>query len=236
MIDALLKGKLSRNQENMEDILTSNVFGTFKYNPDHRPLLTFLSKARSATGEPAFNVLPDNAGIDFAFWPWLDDAAGGCEPDVLLRINYDGTEKYLILIEAKLWSGKSLARKLATNLDTEPSQLAQDQLAREWLCLKSLAQSENAHPKLIYLTSDTICPANDIIESQNALVLNSGEKGSIFWLSWRCLPSILDQFTESEMFHDLAKSLRYLDLIFFEGFSSFKAHSFTWTYQTGEGL
>ena len=230
MIDALLKRKFSRSQENMEDILTSNVFGTFKYNPDRRPLVKFLLKARSAAGEPAFSVLPDNAEIHFDFWPWLDNAAGQCEPDVLVRINYE-LEKYLILIEAKLWSGKSLPSKLATNLGNQFNQLARDQLAREWLCLKSLAKNENACPKLIYLTADTVCPADEIIESQNALILNSGENGSMFWLSWRSLPTILDQFPESLMFHDLAESLRYLDLTFFEGFSSFQAHNFVWGYQ-----
>ena len=31
MLQALLNGKLSREQENMEDILTSNVFGLLRY-------------------------------------------------------------------------------------------------------------------------------------------------------------------------------------------------------------
>ncbi len=39
MIDALLEGKLSKKQENMEDILTSLVIGTMKYFPPEKALI-----------------------------------------------------------------------------------------------------------------------------------------------------------------------------------------------------
>lgn len=45
MLVALLHGKLSREQENIEDILTSNVFGVLKYLPPGTVLIPFLSKA-----------------------------------------------------------------------------------------------------------------------------------------------------------------------------------------------
>jgi len=234
MIDALLHGKFSRNQENMEDILTSNVFGILKYNSDRRPLLQFLSKATSTNGQPPFSTFPDSAEIHFEFWPWLNDIAGGCEPDVLLRIKYVGRQNYLVLIEAKLWSGKSSLAKPPSHFDNNSDALVVDQLAREWRCLKALADSEKTDPILIYLTADTICPTDDILASHNALSSCSGETGRIFWLSWRYLPSILDQFPESTMFVDLAKSLRYLDLVFFEGFSSFGSYDFEWMYVPGK--
>ncbi len=42
MIPALLHGKLSREQENMEDILTSIVFGVLKHLPPELILLPWL--------------------------------------------------------------------------------------------------------------------------------------------------------------------------------------------------
>jgi hypothetical protein len=204
-----------------------------QYNSDRRPLLQFLSKATSTNGEPAFSTLPDNAEIDFTFWPWLPDTVGGCEPDLLLRIKYAGHQKYLVLIEAKLWSGKSSSAKPPSHFDNSYDAFVPDQLAREWRCLKALTDNERTNPVLIYLTADTICPADDILTSQESVISCLGEKGKIFWLSWRYLPSILDQFSNNAMFVDLAESLRYLDLVFFEGFSSFGSYDFEWIYRSG---
>lgn len=50
MLVALLHGKLSRDQENMEDILTSNVFGVMRYLPPAIALFPFISKASSPEG------------------------------------------------------------------------------------------------------------------------------------------------------------------------------------------
>ena len=45
MIEALLRGKLSREQENMEDVLTSNVFGMLQYVAPELGLFPFLARA-----------------------------------------------------------------------------------------------------------------------------------------------------------------------------------------------
>lgn len=45
MIHALLKGKLSREQEKLEDALISNVFGLFRLLPGDEDLFKILSKA-----------------------------------------------------------------------------------------------------------------------------------------------------------------------------------------------
>jgi len=42
MLEAQLHGKLTREQENLEDILTSNVFGSIKYVPFKKGLLPIL--------------------------------------------------------------------------------------------------------------------------------------------------------------------------------------------------
>ena len=56
MLDAIIKGKLSREQENMEDLLTSVVFGMIKYLPPHEALFPLLSKAELQTGEKPFEI------------------------------------------------------------------------------------------------------------------------------------------------------------------------------------
>ena len=75
---ALLKGKLSRAQENMEDILTSNVFGLFQYLPAELGLLPFLALAEDETGNRPLAFLAGEQAcacrsVDYEFWPWLEE-------------------------------------------------------------------------------------------------------------------------------------------------------------------
>ena len=51
MLQAMLDGKLSSSQENMEDILTSCVFGSFKYLAPNLGLGAFLKEARGAMSQ-----------------------------------------------------------------------------------------------------------------------------------------------------------------------------------------
>jgi hypothetical protein len=46
MMPALLHGKLSKEQQNMEDVLTSTVFGLLEYVDSNEGVLPFLSRAR----------------------------------------------------------------------------------------------------------------------------------------------------------------------------------------------
>lgn len=46
MLQAMLHGKLTRQEEEMEDLLTSNVFGLVKYLPPEMVLIPFLSQAK----------------------------------------------------------------------------------------------------------------------------------------------------------------------------------------------
>ena len=54
MLQALLRGKLSRVQENMEDVLTSTVFGLLRYFPVQSGLWPFLSHAANVQGTSRF--------------------------------------------------------------------------------------------------------------------------------------------------------------------------------------
>jgi hypothetical protein len=51
VLAAQLHGKLARSEEDLEDLLTSNVFGKFKYLPPELRLIPFLQQAREQWGQ-----------------------------------------------------------------------------------------------------------------------------------------------------------------------------------------
>lgn len=88
---AEIHGKLSRQNENMEDILTSNVFSFFKYAPRQTFLFAFLL-------ELSLDVTPEDAlSAEFLFWPTY---ANKTEPDLVIVVG-----RYYLLFEAKYHSG-----------------------------------------------------------------------------------------------------------------------------------
>jgi hypothetical protein len=94
MYQAEIRGKLSRDNENREDILTSNVFSFFKYASRKDflyPLLLTLN----------VEITIDEAEeAEFRFWPRFSD---GTEPDLVLVVG-----QYYLLFEAKYHSGFGL--------------------------------------------------------------------------------------------------------------------------------
>jgi hypothetical protein len=116
MLHALLHGKLSREHENLEDVLTSNVFGILRYTDPRQALLPFLSSARSITGaDNPLLSLAEPLTTELEFWRRLAWSGGVCEPDVLLRINSGDGRRWLIGIEIKFRSGKSSSGFLGIN-------------------------------------------------------------------------------------------------------------------------
>jgi len=90
MYIAEIKGKLSPRLENMEDILTSNVFSFFKY----ADRLVFL---HGYLRELGIDIKTDDVTETvFEFWPRYEDYT---EPDVVIQ-----TREYYILVEAKYFS------------------------------------------------------------------------------------------------------------------------------------
>jgi hypothetical protein len=87
---AEIHGKLSRENENKEDILTSNVFSFFKYANREIFLYRFLKYL-------GLNVTPqDAARSEFSFWPSYPD---GTQPDLVIMVG-----DYYLLVEAKYHS------------------------------------------------------------------------------------------------------------------------------------
>ncbi len=75
MFQALIKGKLTRSEENMEDLLTSNVFGIFKYLTPSEVLLPFIGEAIDLRGKHLADHLPQVESAEYKFWPWLTEKA-----------------------------------------------------------------------------------------------------------------------------------------------------------------
>ena len=91
MLAALIRGKLSREQENMEDILTSNVFGMC-VSARQEALLPFIAEAETPEGSHPLANLSSNVRAEFSFWPWIQESGCiGCEPDVVYT--FDGTKR-----------------------------------------------------------------------------------------------------------------------------------------------
>jgi len=244
VIQALLKGKLSTDQANMEDILTSNVFGLLRYLPPEHGLLPFLAYAISLDRQRL--ELPESAAgvqalTDFSFWPSLaEQGCIPCEPDVLISITWPRPQarRFLVLVEAKYLSGKS------SEAD-ESSPLPLDQLAREWGNVESRARKESCEPVLVYLTAGFGPPVQEILRAEadhRSKANRSSLPFKCYWLSWRHLALVADSRADLDtpafascILEDLRKMLNRLDLVFFAGFSPHEPFSaMTWRFDVGE--
>lgn len=106
MYIAELRGKLYRDQENKEDLLTSNVFSFLKYAPRDIFLYEYLNYLSVPVTKK------DACDAKFLFWPTYDDYT---EPDVVIIV-----VEYYLLFEVKLYSGFR-----------EETDITADQLSRE---------------------------------------------------------------------------------------------------------
>lgn len=196
MLYAQLHGKLRWDQENLEDLLTSNVFGALKHVSASLGLVPFLCRA---VGKHAPELIAALAGdvvdVSYEFWPTL----ASCEPDVLIRLSLQRGPRLLILVEAKLHAGKSSE----ASADDEP---IGDQLAREWQSVQRRAQDEQRQPFLVYVTADYGLPADDIAHSQDELRKKQGAEGLILWLSWRVFGEVA-RLSGSPLLGDVARLL-----------------------------
>lgn len=218
MIEALLRGKLSMKQENMEDILTSNVFGTLQYVSPELGLFRFLAAAKTMEGETPFDTLMEaGAFVEYEFWPrWQK-----CEPDVQLLIHGSDSCSYVVGIEAKYHSGKSTEAGPSEE-ETEEQREAEctDQLIREWVALVDEAAIRNAKPILIYLTADLGFPAEQIRDSlaEYHRKRPALPTPTICWLSWRELPRLFQNNRNSQLAR-LGEMAERMGLFFFHGIS-----------------
>ncbi len=211
MLMAFLNGKLSLRQTNMEDMLTSNVFGLMRYLPPSKLLLPFLALAVDSDGRHLLSGLDETSEVSYDFWPTYKEArCNSCEPDVVLKIDEPNGRRIILLIEAKYLSGKSSE----ADENTRPN----DQLAREWDNLQPIAVREGHEPILLYLTAGLSFPSEDISASQKELIKAQKSSGIMCWLSWRHLYAITKD-SEHARLKDLSCLMDKMQLTFFSGFS-----------------
>ena len=214
MLSALNRGKVSREIEEMEDVLTSSIFDAIRYtddlNSDHACIYRFLKEAETFSGD--WHLPPESAVrcVDYCFWPRFHD---GTEPDLLVTLKTDD-ETYLILVEAKFKSDKS-------QITDERGEMI-DQLVREW---KRLGQYASRHhgskckQVLIYLTADYNLPKLVLDESLSMYEEGGAGEKSVpvwLWLSWQHFHDIFANH-RSLVVQDARSLLRRLGLEPFDG-------------------
>jgi len=141
VLKAQLHGKLTRSEEDLEDILTSNVIGSFEYVPPEDGLVPFLLHSiKQNLHDCPFNDIGKISDVRYEFWTTLDEpTCVACEPDVIISFIDERNNKIKILVEAKYRSGKSSE---ADANEKKPY----DQLAKEWDNLVYITKENNAKP------------------------------------------------------------------------------------------
>jgi len=215
---AQIRHKLTRREEGREDLLTSNVFGLWKYLPVETGLLQFLNTATNLQGG-GLGVEGDAVLNRIDFWPYIQEGdAKSAEPDVVMELLWSG-KRHLVFIESKYLSGKSSESNYSEKRPT-------DQLAREMQNLSRLASRKGFEKySLVYVTADTALPKEDIVEAAGELSEKTvrSEEANFYWTTWRRLPDILTRAAEqceplvAGLLNDLGAILGDMGLIVFSG-------------------
>ncbi len=195
---AELHGKLSRNVERKEDILTSNVFSFFKYSRRDVFLKKYLEKLLGLQFP-----IEDLKSAEFVFWPTYDDST---EPDLVILIG-----SYYLLFEAKYYSdfGKeSSTKKDQITREIEGGYLEATRLSKQFFYIAITADSVYREEKIPHSVQDM--------------------PGKFVWTNWQRVSSLIEQLlSEShglehhELCHaeDLYRLLDKKNLRSFNGFN-----------------
>jgi len=228
MTIAEIHGKLSPHRPNgcndrMEDLLTSDVFGTMKYAGWECGFMDWLRSALNAR-EPstAQSLIPPNEAIErihYRFWPRLDNNR---EPDLILGIELTDGDLFLVMIEVKYFSGTS-------DSDNEANKERPEDTGNQ------LAAQVNGFPKK-FLVQGKDCPVQGCChifitthfsrpdENYDKAKQHIANDIPMFWVSWHTLPDFLRRHEhvdvgKQEMIKDLLTLLERKGLIPFKGIS-----------------
>jgi hypothetical protein len=232
MLQALLCGKMSSEQENSEDLLTSGVFGLLRHLPPSEGLFQILNLAERDDGvlDPCVPSLCEQV-TKMEFWPtYSHEISGATEPDVMVWVRDANGRMHIFLIEVKLWSPKS------SHPSANPKGLG-DQLAREWWTLVSLCEREGAIPHLVYVTADRRRPLIEIHEAQEEYLRKLPAWGLkhpfvCYWLPWS---KVVVSFEHSSVvaLQEITLACRKLDLDPFAGVRPFALPRLGWSFSEG---
>jgi len=245
MTIAELHGKLSPDRpmgvsERLEDLLTSDVFGTMKYAGWEKGFIEWLLKAETAPIKPQpppiehYLSKSKIINIEYKFWPRLTN---GREPDLALLIRFDLKDYLLILIEAKYFSGTS---DWELDEETNPFGLTGNQIADQINGMADMSRKDlfkwfgsTIDSKLIdadvclekihlFITMHNVLPVNDYEKSTKQL--DSTWPVHAYWLPWarlsECLKKHLGQtdYRINSLIKDLYDLLHRKGLVPFHGF------------------
>lgn len=232
---AELHGKLSPEtaHDRMEDILTSDVFGTMYYAGFDSGFVDWLleSKPTDSTVPTIHQFLGASPlhDISFSFWPRLPN---GREPDLALLFASEDGSQHVLLIEVKYLSGMSnLSLEVADN-DSGVRELTGNQIidqmvgfsvasqgtADNWFGL--CATSDRMPFAHLLVTTDAQLPRHVYAEACQSCKHKgmSGFPCPTYWLSWRSLvrniePHInSDNVYRSRLISDLVRLLERKEL------------------------
>jgi len=225
MFQALLKGKLAPEEERLEDVLTSNVFGTLQYFAIEDGLKLILVNAIDEDGYfPFANKWNNISNPNYLFWePMNNHGCKPCVPDVLITMQQSQGQNMIVLVESKYRSGKSSF--------PDRGKLPNDQLAREWHNLTKVADLEKSSPILLYITDHFGFPKQEILESKKEFEkkVKLSKSPNIIWISWRKIPNIFVK-SHHQILRDMVKVLQRQGLIFYEGIPYSQMLDIRWSY------
>jgi len=236
MTIAELHGKLKLGNpggvhDRMEDLLTSDVFGTMQYVGWEHGFIDWLRSAEKpfrpfSTAEKA-NIIPRAdmvRDIRYEFWPRRFEQ--NVEPDLLLEIQLEGRAIVLVMIECKYFSGPSDLEEESNvdEADARPSR----QLGRQVNALLKLTPPEGAEiikRVHLYITAHSTYPLDVYKAAEKEM---REQESQFYWLSWRSLPKFLEQGLKKlskkdkrtkEALSDLHKLMMHKRLFPYRGFT-----------------
>lgn len=195
MTIAEIYGKLTP-YEALEDLLTSDVFGTLKYLLPAEGLIPFLEKAVPFCDQKAQpHVFGNISSAKYFFWPRSLEFR---KPDLIIILTKEDRTMLGINIECKYHGGK---HSIEIEGDLQPSEsplFVGDQLADQYLQLRQsryageLGESlRNCSEKyLLYVTSHYGLPAEEVEETLRRLKGDLDSHKHFYWISWREIQTI----------------------------------------------
>ena len=232
---AILQGKLrsvgSQINEQLEDLLTSEIFSRLRYLDLEVGLIPILNRVQNVATKQ--NGLPIQAKYNgpaaYSFWPKLTLKTGNkVEPDLIIELRTESGEQLVVVVECKHLSGKSGG---AISDDQEIDgfkSTPQDQLVKELLVVNE--HYPEAKVFLLYLTGHTNLPENYIVESVDSIKDFEGTSktffyDSVYWIGWKDIWNILSEqrniFSHerliSTIIEDITKLLEYHGYRYYQG-------------------
>lgn len=194
MIEAFLNNKIPRELRSREDLLTAEIFGLIQYLPAEIIIPRILDEAKNNKGQTAITAI-DTKSISKAkydFWHYFEKYG---EPDLVVTLNEDETQKFIIELKYNSSPGEN-------------------QLLKYYKLLKEKFTIDNPVVILLGITHD---------KQSIKDICRKDVQERIFTLSWADLKNILSSITFEYPFESMKK--RCEKLLEYHGFYEFQGFS-----------